>query len=1007
VVDYLFEMKQLAQYQDGRLELQDVPAPQPPPGGILVRTTCSVISPGTEKMKVEQARMSLLQKARARPDQVRKVLDTARTLGWKAAYEKVRNRLESPTPLGYSAAGVVVAVDPLNNRFKVGDRVACGGAECAFHAELIAVPDLLAAAIPESVADWQAAYTTLASISLQSVRQAEPRLGDRVLVIGQGLVGLLATRLLASSGARVMAVDFDPRRLQVATTMGAEQTVNPAAGSIVEHALDWTQGAGVDAVLICVGGKGASTADTAIASLRDRGIMVIVGIHDAELAWKTAYMKDIQVRYSRSYGPGRYDPSYEWGGVDYPIGHVRWTENRNFEACLHLMKSGGLDLAPLTTRQAHFADAITVYNELMQPGNTDIGVVLEYASGSSGFQPEECPAGVPPALHKAGKMPDLHSSGKMPELRKRPELRNMPELRAFIPFNPNTKTDKTRRNLPHWEQEGVTQFVTFRQADALPQEVLAQWSRDEEAWLVQHPRPWSAETEHLYDDFFHERKEQSLDQGYGSCLLADPEVSVIVRNAMHHFDGERYILDDYVIMPNHVHVLIKPLPGHDLSSIMHSWKSFTSREIKKRHSLGEAPFWQAERFDHALRSEAILELKREYIRQNPVKSGLRSGFVWGSGIGVVGRSSSGFQPEECPAVVPPALHEAGKMPELHSSGNMPEPQPSGKMPEPQPSGKMPELRKMPELHVIGAGNFARTMLLPHLAGEMTFASVINGTGLSAEHVKQKFGFRRADTQAEEVFTAPGEAVLIATRHHLHAPLVLRGLAANQHLFVEKPLCLTETELSEIDRAMQTTQGSVMVGFNRRFAPATTTVKQLLKSVPGPRCLAYHVFAGPLPKDHWYANESESGGRILGEGCHFFDFFCHLIDSPAISVSAQAIGRSGLTDSVMAQVAFADGSNAQLIYTAGGDYAFPKETWRVFANGLVAECENFQKLTLFRKRKRETLSHRSKGHAEEMAAWRDFLGGKAPHPLPYAASHKSMLLTFAALRSIRENKSLAL
>jgi predicted dehydrogenase/threonine dehydrogenase-like Zn-dependent dehydrogenase len=726
VVDYLFEMKQLAQYQDGRLELQDVPAPQPPPGGILVRTTCSVISPGTEKMKVEQARMSLLQKARARPDQVRKVLDTARTLGWKAAYEKVRNRLESPTPLGYSAAGVVVAVDPLNNRFKVGDRVACGGAECAFHAELIAVPDLLAAAIPESVADWQAAYTTLASISLQAVRQAEPRLGDRVLVIGQGLVGLLATRLLASSGARVMAVDFDPRRLQVATTMGAEHTVNPAAGSIVEHALDWTQGAGVDAVLICVGGKGASTADTAITSLRDRGIMVIVGIHDAELAWKTAYMKDIQVRYSRSYGPGRYDPSYEWGGVDYPIGHVRWTENRNFEACLHLMKSGGLDLAPLTTRQAHFADAITVYNELMQPGNTDIGVVLEYEKSSSSALPE---------------------------------------------------------------------------------------------------------------------------------------------------------------------------PG--------------------------------------------------------------------------------------------------------TSGQMPEPLLSGQMPEPLLSGKMPEL------HVIGAGNFARTMLLPHLAGEMTFASVINGTGLSAEHVKQKFGFRRADTQAEEVFAAPGEAVLIATRHHLHAPLVLRGLAANQHLFVEKPLCLTETELSEIDVAMRTTQGSVMVGFNRRFAPATTTVKQLLKSVPGPRCLAYHVFAGPLPKDHWYANESESGGRILGEACHFFDFFCHLIDSPAISVSAQAIGRSGLTDSVMAQVAFADGSNAQLIYTAGGDYAFPKETWRVFANGLVAECENFQKLTLFRRRKRETQSHRSKGHAEEMTAWRDFLGGKAPHPLPYAASRQSMLLTFAALRSIRENKSLAL
>ena len=177
-------VKQLAQYQDGRLELQEVPLPTPPPGGVLVRVTHSVISVGTERMKVEQARMNLLQKARARPDQVRKVLDTARTLGWKAAVEKVRNRLETPTPLGYSAAGVVEAVDPGNTRFRVGERVACGGAECAFHAEYIAAPDMLCAKVPEGVENWQAAYTTIASIAMQTVRQLEPTLGERVLVLG-------------------------------------------------------------------------------------------------------------------------------------------------------------------------------------------------------------------------------------------------------------------------------------------------------------------------------------------------------------------------------------------------------------------------------------------------------------------------------------------------------------------------------------------------------------------------------------------------------------------------------------------------------------------------------------------------------------------------------------------------------------------------------------------------------------------------------------------------------
>src|SRR3989442_1703807 len=176
-------------------------------------------------MKVEQAQMNLLQKARARPDQVRKVIDTARNLGWKAALEKVRNRLETPSPLGYSAAGVVVEVDPLNTRFRLGDRVACAGAECAFHAEYLALPDLLAAPVPDGVESWQAAYTTLCSIALQAVRQTEPGLGERILVMGQGLVGLLVTNLLRASGARVMGVDLLPSRRTFCEAMGAEKVV--------------------------------------------------------------------------------------------------------------------------------------------------------------------------------------------------------------------------------------------------------------------------------------------------------------------------------------------------------------------------------------------------------------------------------------------------------------------------------------------------------------------------------------------------------------------------------------------------------------------------------------------------------------------------------------------------------------------------------------------------------------------------------------------------------------
>src|SRR5216117_3348072 len=352
--------------------------PSPPPGGVLVRTTHSVISIGTEKMKVEQAKMNLLKKARARPDQVRRVLDTARNLGWKAALEKVRNRLETPSPLGYSAAGVVVEVDPLNTRFRLGDRVACAGAECAFHAEFLALPDLLLAPVPAGVENWQAAYTTLSAIALQAVRQTEPQLGDRVLVMGQGLVGLLATTFLRAAGARVMAVDLIPSRRPFCHAMGAEKVVILGEQILADEVRAWTDGYGVDAAVICTSTPSNTPIEQAAEAVRDRARVVIVGNTRADLAWKTFYEKELEIRYSRSYGPGRYDPSYEWGGSDYPIGYVRWTEQRNFQACLHLMAKGHLNLAAITTRRAPFENALAVYHDLMLEGAKDVGVVLEY-----------------------------------------------------------------------------------------------------------------------------------------------------------------------------------------------------------------------------------------------------------------------------------------------------------------------------------------------------------------------------------------------------------------------------------------------------------------------------------------------------------------------------------------------------------------------------------------------------------------------------------------------------
>ena len=370
-------MKQLAQYQDGRLQIQDVPSPQTPRGGILVRTTHSVISPGTERMKVEQANMNLLQKARARPDQVKKVLHTARTLGWQAAYDKVKNRLETPTPLGYSAAGHVLEVSPEASRFRVGDRVAVAGNASAFHAEVVAIPELLAARIPDGVDNRSAAFATLAAIAMHGVRQSGAAVGERVLILGQGLVGLLATGVLRAAGARVMAVDLDERRLQAAADMGAEQTVQAAQGALTERVRAWTDGYGVDAALVCTAGSNGPV-EQAVDAMRDRGVLVIVGMTNAELDWKALYHKEIEVRYSRSYGPGRYDADYETRGRDYPIGYVRWTEQRNLEACLELMRSRALPIDPLISRDLPFSECLVAYDALIRPEGGDIGIVLHY-----------------------------------------------------------------------------------------------------------------------------------------------------------------------------------------------------------------------------------------------------------------------------------------------------------------------------------------------------------------------------------------------------------------------------------------------------------------------------------------------------------------------------------------------------------------------------------------------------------------------------------------------------
>jgi predicted dehydrogenase len=257
----------------------------------------------------------------------------------------------------------------------------------------------------------------------------------------------------------------------------------------------------------------------------------------------------------------------------------------------------------------------------------------------------------------------------------------------------------------------------------------------------------------------------------------------------------------------------------------------------------------------------------------------------------------------------------------------------------------------------------------------------------------------------------GSAVLIATRHHLHGPFVKAALEAGRHVFVEKPLCLTRDELGAIDALVAGGKGSVMVGFNRRFAPASVELRRVLAGVPGPKAISYRVAAGKLDPQHWYANYRESGGRVLGEACHFLDYFGFLLGAAPVRVWAQPVwpteGRLPFPDSVTAQVEFAEGSSAQLIYTAEGDPGYPKETVTVLGAGVVAEITNFQELAVYRGRKCQRHRYGSKGHAEEMAAWVAFLRGEANHPLPYAEARHSMQLSFGVLQSIQESKAVEL
>jgi predicted dehydrogenase/threonine dehydrogenase-like Zn-dependent dehydrogenase len=357
----------------GTVALSNVPCPSPNPGSVLIRTHRSLVSVGTERMLVDFGRANFIGKARQQPDKVRQVLDKVRTDGLAPTLEAVRAKLDEPMPMGYCNVGTVEKLGADVKHLRVGDRVASNGR----HAEMVVVAKNLCARIPDNVSDEAASFTVIGAIALQGVRLAAATLGEAVVVTGLGLIGLMTVQLLRAQGCRVLGIDLQRDNLALARQFGAEVVDLSAGANPAVAAMEFSRGRGVDAVIITASTKSDEPVHQAAAMCRQRGRIILVGVTGLALSRADFYEKELTFQVSCSYGPGRHDPAYESAGQDYPIGFVRWTEQRNFEAVLDMLSEGRLDVAPLISHRFTLERASEAY-ALVAEHKPCLGILLEY-----------------------------------------------------------------------------------------------------------------------------------------------------------------------------------------------------------------------------------------------------------------------------------------------------------------------------------------------------------------------------------------------------------------------------------------------------------------------------------------------------------------------------------------------------------------------------------------------------------------------------------------------------
>jgi threonine dehydrogenase-like Zn-dependent dehydrogenase len=354
-------MKQIIQdLKSGKTLLEEIPIPHIKSGSVLIHTSRSLVSLGTERMLVEFGRANLIDKARQQPDKVKQVLDKIKTDGLQPTLEAVFNKLGQPLPLGYCNVGKVVEVGNGVTEFSVGDRVASNGN----HAEYVCVPKNLVAKIPDGVSDDEAAFTVIGSIGLEGIRLVNPQFGETVVVIGLGLIGLVAVQMLKANGCRVIGVDFDQQKVEMAKSFGVE-SINPSKGTDPIQFVDsYTNSVGADAVLITASAKGDEVIHEACLMSRKRGRVVLVGVVGLNMRRDDFYKKELSFQVSCSYGAGRYDDDYENKGHDYPLPYVRWTEKRNFETILHAISVGSLNVKSLITEEVDLEQFEQIYGDM-------------------------------------------------------------------------------------------------------------------------------------------------------------------------------------------------------------------------------------------------------------------------------------------------------------------------------------------------------------------------------------------------------------------------------------------------------------------------------------------------------------------------------------------------------------------------------------------------------------------------------------------------------------------